>query len=64
MLLIEPPIRYRARNVARAERGMEKNTAVVARRLPRKIRIMSEVSTKPIAPSCSRVSMAVLTNCD
>ena len=64
MLLIEPPPIESAMNVASAESGIEKNTATVARMLPRKIRIMSEVRNRPMAPSCSSVSMAVLTNSD
>ena len=36
----------------------------VARMLPRKIKIISPVSTKPMAPSCTRFSMAALTNTD
>ena len=35
-------------NVASAESGIEKNTATVARMLPRKTRIMSEVSNRPM----------------
>ena len=44
--------------------GIEKNTASVARRLPRKTRIISDVRNRPIAPSCSSVSIAVFTNFD
>ena len=47
--------------VASAESGIEKNTASVARKLPSKIRMRSDVSSSPIPPSCSRVSMAVFT---
>ena len=64
MLLIDPPPSDSAMNAASAESGMEKNTAVVARMLPRKIRIITEVSKRPMAPSCSSVSIAVLTNSD
>ena len=51
-------------NAASAESGIEKNTATVARMLPRKTRIMMDVSSSPMPPSCSSVSMAVLTNTD
>ena len=64
MLLIELPASARTMNVARAERGIEKRTASVARKLPRKIRIISEVRNRPMPPSSSNVSMAVLTNFD
>ena len=56
--------KYRQRKVASAERGMERKTATVARRLPRKTMIMSPVRQRPMAPSCSRFSMAVLTKTD
>ena len=64
MLLMELPPSDSAMNAASAESGMEKNTATVARMLPRKIRIMSEVRNSPMAPSCSSVSMAVFTKTD
>ena len=64
MLFTELPDMESAMKVASAESGIEKNTAIVARMLPRKIRIISEVRNRPIAPSCSSVSIAVLTNCD
>ena len=51
-------------NAASADSGIERNTANVARMLPRNRRIISPVSTRPIAPSCSRFSMAVLTKTD
>ncbi len=51
-------------NVASADSGTERKTAAVARMLPRKTRIISPVSTRPIAPSCSRFSIEVLTNTD
>ena len=35
-------------NAASAESGMEKNTATVARMLPRKTRIMIDVSNRPM----------------
>ena len=40
MLLIEPPPIESAMNAASADSGIEKNTATVARMLPRKIRII------------------------
>ena len=43
--------RASAMKAARAERGMERKTATVARRLPRKTRIMTPVSTSPMPPS-------------
>ena len=61
MLLIELPPSESAMNAASAESGIEKNTATVARMLPRKTRIMIEVRNSPMAPSCSSVSMAVFT---
>ncbi len=38
-------------NAAKADSGIDRNTATVARMLPRKIKIMTPVRTKPIAPS-------------
>ena len=64
MLLMELPPSESAMNAASAESGMEKKTASVARMLPRKIRIITDVRNSPIAPSCSSVSMAVLTKTD
>jgi len=51
MLLMVPPPIERAMNAASAESGIEKKTATVARMLPRKMRIMMEVSSNPMAPS-------------
>ena len=48
MLLIEPPPIDSAMNAASAESGIEKNTATVARMLPRKTRIISEVRNSPM----------------
>ena len=59
MLLMEPPPSESRMTAVRAERGIEKNTASVARMLPRNTRIMMEVRNSPIAPSCTSVSMAV-----
>ena len=62
--LMEPPLAYKQMKAASAESGIEKKTASVARRLPRKISTMNEVSAKPIAPSCTSVSIAFLMNVD
>jgi hypothetical protein len=64
MLLMVPPPSDSAMKAASAESGMEKKTATVARMLPRKMRIMMDVSNSPMAPSWSSVSMAVFTNTD
>ena len=55
IVLIVLPSMYRITNVASAEIGMESSTAKVARMLPRKIRIIRLVSTRPMTPSCSTV---------
>ena len=44
--------------------GIERNTATVARGLPRKTKTISAVSTNPIPPSCNTVEMACFTNSD
>ena len=64
MVLIVLPPSDSAMKVASAESGMERNTASVARRLPRKTNIIIPVSTKPMAPSWIRFSIADLTNTD
>ena len=64
MVLIVLPIMLSTTNVAKAESGIERNTAEVARKLPRKIRIIRLVRISPIKPSCSRVLMASFTNAD
>ena len=64
MLLIELPVSFRTKNVASTESGIEKKTATVARKLPRKIRIIRQVRNSPMPPSCSSVAIAVLTNRD
>ena len=64
IVLIVLPIMFSTTNVARAESGMERKTAEVARKLPRKMRIIRLVRASPIRPSCSRVLMASLTNAD
>ena len=58
------PIKERTTKVASAESGIDRNTAKVARMLPRKIRIIKEVSARPSSPSWSTVRMASLTNAD
>ena len=58
MLFTVPPPNESAMNVASTDSGIEKKTATVARKLPRKIRIISEVRNRPIAPSSSSVRMA------
>ena len=40
-----------AMNAASAESGMDRNTATVALMLPRKTKIITPVSTRPISPS-------------
>ncbi len=42
---------YSAMNAASAESGIERKTAKVALMLPRKTRIITPVSTRPITPS-------------
>ena len=64
MLFTVPPPSDKAIKAASTESGIEKNTATVARKLPRNTRIMTDVSASPIAPSCSSVSIAVFTNTD
>ena len=62
--LIELPPKYRTMSAVSAESGIDRNTATVARRLPRKINTISAVSTRPMPPSRRSVSMAPLTNAD
>ena len=51
-------------NVARADNGTDKNTASVARPLPRNNKIINPVSTKPMPASWIKFSMAVRTKID
>ncbi len=51
-------------NAASADSGIDRNTATVARKLARKTSTISAVSTRPIAPSWSSVSIARFTNSD
>ncbi len=62
-LIVLPPSPS-AMNAASADSGTERNTAAVARRLPRKSRIISPVNARPMAPSWSSVSIAVRTKTD
>ncbi len=62
IVFTDPPPSCKAIKVASTDSGMEKNTATVARMLPRKTRIMMQVSSSPSPPSCSSVSIAVFTN--
>ena len=64
MVLIDPPLALMARNAASAESGIESITARVARTLPRNIRIMRAVNTKPMPPSLPRLEIAVFTKTD
>src|ERR1017187_3177359 len=64
MVLIVLPIMYSTTKVASAESGIERNTADVARKLPRKMRIIRLVKASPMTPSCSRVLIASFTNAD
>ena len=64
MELIVPPPALSARNAASAESGIDSITATVARMLPRKIRIISAVSTRPMPPSLPRFLIAVFTKTD
>ena len=57
-------IRCRTKNVIITETGMERKMAAVARPLPRKIRIIMPVRTKPIPPSRNTVLIACLTKSD
>ena len=49
--LMELSPKERKRNVARAESGIDRNTATVARTLPRKTMIINPVRHRPMAPS-------------
>ena len=62
--LMLAPIRFNTRNAASAESGIDSITATVARMLPRKIRIIAAVSTRPIPPSLPRLRIAVFTKTD
>ena len=64
MVLTVPPPALIAIKAANADKGIDRNTAAVARMLPRNRSTISPVSTNPIAPSCSRFSIAIFTNAD
>ena len=51
MLLIVSFAECRTKNVTITESGIERNTAAVARVLPKKIRIMIAVRNRPMPPS-------------
>ena len=55
MVLTVPPLALSAMKAASADSGMERNTATVARMLPRNSKIIRPVRTRPIAPSCKQV---------
>ena len=60
IVLTVPPPALMAMKAASADSGIDRKTAAVARMLPRNSRTMNPVSTRPIAPSCSRFSIATL----
>ena len=64
IVLMERPPAYSAMNVTSAESGIDRNTPAVARRLPRNTRTISAVSSTPMPPSRTSVSIARLTNSD
>ena len=64
MLLMVWSAACSTKNVAITERGMERKTAAVALGLPRKIKIMTAVSSNPTPPSRSTVEIACLTKTD
>ncbi len=60
MLMVDPLIR-RPNAPAKIDSGIDRKIATVERKLPRKMRIISEASTAPETASCSRLSMAART---
>ena len=64
MVLMVPPKAFSSRNAARQETGIEISTEIVPRIEPRKIRIITAVSTRPMPPSRSTLATAVFTYCD
>src|SRR6201996_1729150 len=64
MVLIEPPMALVRSKHTSAESGIDRRTANVARGLPRKRRIISPVSTRPIEASFTRFLIASLTKID
>ncbi len=64
IVLIELPPKYSRMNAASADNGIDRNTAAVARRLPRKTSTINAVSTSPVPPSSSSVSIARFTKSD
>ena len=51
-------------SAASTDSGIDRNTAIVARKLPRNTSTISAVSARPMPPSCSSVSIARFTNSD
>ena len=64
MVLMVPPVAFRSRNAARQEIGIDSSTETVPRTEPRKIRIITAVSTRPMPPSRKTLATAVFTYCD
>ena len=64
MVLMVPPKTFSRRNAARQETGIEIRTEIVPRIEPRKIRIITAVSTRPMPPSRSTLATAIFTYCD
>ena len=64
IVLMELPPTYSAMMAASTDIGIDRNTPTVARRLPRNTSTMRPVSTRPMPPSSSSVSMARFTNSD
>ena len=58
------PISASTTNAANADNGMESSTAEVARKLPRKIKIIRLVRMRPRKPSCKTVRIASFTYTD
>src|SRR5271167_4077533 len=58
MMLMVWLLKYRPKAPARIESGIERRIAKVERKLPRKIRIISDASTAPETASCSRLATA------
>ena len=57
MLIVEPFMNS-PKAPARIDSGMERKIASVERKLPRKIRIMSDARTEPDTASCARLVTA------
>src|SRR5579863_5480241 len=59
MVLIDPPVYFVISRHTTIDNGTERITAIIARGLPRKIRIMIPVSTSPMNASFDTFAMAV-----